>query len=151
MEKDNFQVQQKKHNLVIYITNLSGRSVPFVWRRRCSGLVKRCFALTKIISAEVSLVFVKPQLIKKLNLRFHKKNKVTDVLSFVYQSNKKEINGEILICLNQARQQASKHRHPLIKELSILVAHGALHLAGYDHQLIRQRQVMDNLQKRILN
>jgi probable rRNA maturation factor len=42
--------------------------------------------------------------------------------------------GEIAISLDRAREQAAAHGHPLEQELRILMLHGALHLAGFDHE-----------------
>lgn len=41
--------------------------------------------------------------------------------------------GEIVISLPQAGRQSVEAGHPLEKELAVLLAHGILHLLGYDH------------------
>ena len=41
--------------------------------------------------------------------------------------------GEIAISVDRARAQAAQHGHSLADELRILMLHGALHLAGFDH------------------
>jgi probable rRNA maturation factor len=42
--------------------------------------------------------------------------------------------GELAISLDRARAQAAEHGHSLDDELRILMLHGALHLAGFDHE-----------------
>ena len=91
----------------------------------------------------VSLVFIGPQVMKRLNFIYRKKNKVTDVLSF-------EGLNEIFICLIQAKKQSKEHRQTLKQEVALLLVHGILHLLGYDHQTDRQNRVMENLQEKIL-
>jgi probable rRNA maturation factor len=39
-----------------------------------------------------------------------------------------------MISFATARRQARERRHPLSVELSRLLAHGLLHLLGYDHE-----------------
>src|SRR5205814_98037 len=42
--------------------------------------------------------------------------------------------GELAVSLDRARAQAAEHGHSLDDELRILMLHGALHLAGFDHE-----------------
>ena len=90
---------------------------------------------------EIGLVLVGDAKIKELNKKHRKSNKVTDVLAFDY--------GEIFICLPQAKRQAKKLGNILKKELSILLIHGLLHLAGYDHRTKKDQEKMLKKQKEI--
>ena len=80
--------------------------------------------------------------IKRLNKKFRKKNKSTDVLSFPFYE-KKQLNtkirkekevylGDIIINLSQVRNKNNKVKFK--KELIKLWIHGLLHLLGYDHK-----------------
>jgi probable rRNA maturation factor len=77
---------------------------------------------------------------RSLNSRFRGKNKATDVLSFPSDSpvrrNGKpvELAGEIAISADIALQNAVRLGHPPAVEVKILVLHGILHLAGFDHE-----------------
>ena len=68
-----------------------------------------------------------------LNRRFRQKNKATDVLSF--PSPTKGMAGDIAISLEIAASNAEALGHPLATEVKILILHGLLHLAGYDHEI----------------
>lgn len=67
--------------------------------------------------------------LRRLNREFRGKNYATDVLSFPG-----ETAGEIAISLDRATAQAAEHGHSLVDEVRILMLHGALHLAGMDHE-----------------
>lgn len=73
-----------------------------------------------------------------LNARFRGKHKTTDVLSFpaVAQSNgvKHAFVGEIAISADIALENAHRLGHSGVEEVKILVLHGILHLAGFDHE-----------------
>jgi probable rRNA maturation factor len=72
-----------------------------------------------------------------LNLRFRRKNKPTDVLSFPSAESKRKTSrsaGEIAISAEIAEQNASWLGHPAAAEVKVLVLHGMLHLAGFDHE-----------------
>ena len=67
-----------------------------------------------------------------LNRRFRRKNKPTDVLSF--PSAVPGVAGDIAISLEIAADNAAQLGHSLETEVKILIVHGLLHLAGYDHE-----------------
>ena len=95
--------------------------------------------------------------IKKLNKKFRKKNKSTDVLSFpFYEKNQlrnkfkreKEVYlGDIIINLSKVKNKNSKVKFK--KELNKLWIHGLLHLLGFDHKSNSQYLQMQKLEKKI--
>jgi probable rRNA maturation factor len=99
----------------------------------------------KVLRAEglrgrVNLVFCENDYVRDLNLRFRKLDKVTDVLSFLYEE--EDVLGEIYIASAQAKMQAPRWKNSFYDELKRLVVHGALHLAGYDHMNAKDRKLM---------
>ncbi len=69
---------------------------------------------------------------KALNRSFRDKNKATDVLSF--PAGIPEIAGDIAVSAEIAAANAAQLGHAAETELKILILHGMLHLAGYDHE-----------------
>jgi len=104
-------------------------------------VAKKTLKFVEVKIPEISVVLVGDAKIKALNKKYRKSNKVTDVLAFDY--------GEIFICLPQAKRQAKKLGNILKKELSILLIHGLLHLAGYDHRTKKDQEKMLKKQKEI--
>jgi probable rRNA maturation factor len=88
----------------------------------------------------VNLVFCENAYVRDLNKRFRKLDKVTDVLSFQYAE--ADVFGEIYIATVKAQQQAPRWKNSFYDELRRLVVHGALHLAGYDHTVTKDRKAM---------
>jgi probable rRNA maturation factor len=66
-----------------------------------------------------------------LNRRFRRKDRATDVLSFAGQNG---AAGDIAISAETAARNARRLGHSTAAELKVLILHGALHLAGYDHE-----------------
>ena len=97
--------------------------------------------------------------IKKLNFKFRKKNKTTDVLSFPFHSKKdleeklkreKEIYiGDIIINLNKIKNK--KNKVLFEKEFDELWVHGLAHLFGYDHKKLKDFEDMKRFEKKILS
>ena len=93
--------------------------------------------------------------IKKLNRKFRKKNKTTDVLSFPFynlrelkgklKKNKEIYLGDIIINLNKIRNKKNKKDFEL--QLNKLWVHGIVHLFGYDHKKDRDFYYMSEIEK----
>lgn len=81
------------------------------------------------IKMDLSVALVGQGRIRGLNKKYRKKNRVTDVLSFLYGD-----SGEIVICLPEVRKNARKYGSSFEKELAKILIHGILHLLGYDHE-----------------
>jgi len=93
---------------------------------------------------DISLVFVGDAPMKELNKKYRGKNMVTDVLSF------EELN-EIFICLPQAQRQARELKVSINCELTRLLTHGIVHLAGYEHaKSAREAKRMFRVEEKIL-
>ena len=95
--------------------------------------------LKKRVNLSVALVDNKT--IRRLNKKYRKKDRVTDVLSFDY--------GEIIICYPKAKKQAQKLGHSIKEELKILLIHGLLHLLGHEHKTRQQRLKMKKLEDKL--
>ena len=86
------------------------------------------------IEGEVTVLLADDARLKALNRSFRGKNKPTDVLSFPAATNGEGVAGDIAISVETAARQAAEHGHTLPEELRILLLHGVLHLAGFDHE-----------------
>ena len=87
----------------------------------------------------LSIAFVSPDEIKKLNKKYRKKNKPTDILSFGKVSSNKVLGftldlSEVIICPEVVRKNAKKFGTTFKKELAKMLVHGILHILGYDHE-----------------
>lgn len=84
----------------------------------------------KKLSQELTLVFVSSTEMKRINAKFRKMNKVTDVLSFESEN---EL-GELILCTEEIKKRAKDHELSYKEELLYNLIHGTLHLLGYDHE-----------------
>lgn len=85
----------------------------------------------RIKNKEVSVAFISDDEIKKINKRYRKINRQTDVLSFGGEGN---FLGEIVIGYSQIKRQAIKSKKKINDELVFILVHGLLHLIGYDDE-----------------
>ena len=84
---------------------------------------------------ELSIVLVGQARIRGLNKKYRGKNKVTDVLSFQYDN-----SGEIVICLSEVKKNAKNFKSTFKKELVRILIHGILHVLGYSHQAMKNKE-----------
>ena len=85
------------------------------------------------LRGDVNISITSSSEMRSLNRRFRGKNKATDVLSFPSQS--PGVAGDIAISLEIAADSAAELGYDLATEVKILILHGMLHLAGYDHEI----------------
>jgi probable rRNA maturation factor len=85
------------------------------------------------LTGECSVLLAGDEKLRQLNREFRGKDKSTDVLSFPASLEAAD-GGDLAISLETAASQAREQGHPLQIEIKILILHGMLHLAGYDHE-----------------
>lgn len=113
-------------------------------RRRAEHML-RALALP---SAELSIVLCDDRTIHALNRDHRKRDKPTDVLAFALREGKtlpgaEDLLGDVVISLDTARRQAKQRKHDLWAEVTVLLAHGLLHLVGYDHRTDAEERRMN--------
>jgi probable rRNA maturation factor len=87
------------------------------------------------LRGHVDVLLTTDSTLRRLNRDFRGKNEPTDVLSFPAPSAfANEHAGDLAISLETAARQAATYNHPLAAEVKILLLHGLLHLAGFDHE-----------------
>jgi probable rRNA maturation factor len=130
------------------IVKVTTRGGPFagasaaVIRGRAEKMLRH-LGLSKV---ELSVALVDDATIHELNRDYRKKDKPTDVLAFPLQDpvppKPTGLLGDVILSVDTARKQANKHRRTLLAELTMLLAHGLLHLLGYDHQTDAEEREM---------
>lgn len=95
---------------------------------------------------EFSVLLTNNYKMKKLNNKFRKKNKNTDVLSFPLKNN--SYIGDIAISFEIINKKSSLSNFSY--EFDKTWIHGYLHLVGYDHKKNKDHKKMCNKEKLIL-
>jgi probable rRNA maturation factor len=109
------------------------RAIRGLSRRSLAQFVAQASGAARLKGA-VSVMVTDNRQMRALNAQFRGKNQATDVLSFPPLAVAYGLAGDIAISLDIATQNARLLGHSLPDEVQILVLHGILHLAGYDHE-----------------
>lgn len=88
--------------------------------------------------------------VRELNARFRGKDAATNVLSFPAPENPERHLGDIALAYGVCAGEAEAQGKSLASHLQHLVAHGVLHLVGYDHEVDADAETMEALERRIL-
>jgi len=125
--------------------------------QRRAGKMLRHLAATgdaALASAELSVALVDDGWIKSLNRDYRNIDKPTDVLAFAMREGDGgdehgAMLGDVVISVPTARRQAERQGRSLRDELTMLLAHGLLHLLGYDHRTKSEERVMTQLTREL--
>lgn len=122
---------------------------------------------------EVNITFTDDGGIREINREFRQLDVPTDVLSFPLADYPEAgdfsllseesaqagyfnpetgelLLGDIVISVERAKLQAEEYGHSLKREICFLTAHSMLHLFGYDHEVEKERERMEQRQEQIL-
>lgn len=107
--------------------------------------------------AEISLTFMSREEIRKLNHEYRNIDNHTDVLSFpliedfdAIAEDDDFLLGDVVICPEQAKQQAEEYGHSEEREIVYLFVHSVCHLLGFDHMTEEDRREMRQREEEIM-
>lgn len=98
----------------------------------------------------VVLLLTDDDAVQELNARFRDKDKPTNVLSFPAPHNPERHLGDVALAYGVCVREAAEQGKPLAHHLQHLVAHGVLHLLGYDHMSDDEAEAMEGLERVVL-
>jgi len=125
----------------ITIKNLQNKIV--IHPRKIKNLIRKILKGEKVKdSGWINICFVNNALIKKFNAKFLKTNSATDVLAFNLGPGKKVILADIMISTDTAIKQAAVFKTTPNYELLLYLAHGVLHILGYNDRSKAQIKLM---------
>ena len=105
---------------------------------------------TGLDPAEVTVLLADDATVADLNIRFRDKPGATNVLSFPAPESARPHLGDLALAFGVCSTEAQAQGKPLANHLSHLVAHGVLHLLGWDHQSDDEAEAMERLEREIL-
>lgn len=130
---------------MIEINNLAGLSVD---KRFFLSVAKKILKGENKELENLSIAFVSSEEISKINKKYRKKDKPTDVLSFQKVSGIKGDFSEIVICPKVVKEKARISKEGFKKELAKTLIHGVLHVLGHDHEISKKEAKKMELKER---
>ena len=97
-------------------------------------------------SYSISLIFVEQDELKEMKNKYFKKNVYTDVIAFNLNEDNEELDGELYLSLKTIENNATLYNDSLENEIKRVVAHGLLHLIGYEDNNIARKKEMTKIE-----
>lgn len=94
----------------------------------------------KIKKGFISIIYCTDEYLLNINREYLNHNYTTDVITFVLEE--KPLLSEIYISIDTASTQSTEYNVSLRNEILRLIAHGALHIVGYDDRTDESREKM---------
>jgi probable rRNA maturation factor len=106
-------------------------------RRWLAAQLRRVAALADVRLGSITLVIVDDAQMGRLHGQYKDDPSTTDVLTFDLRESPdpdsdEPIEGDIILCVDEAARQAARRGHETRVELLLYAVHGLLHLLGYD-------------------
>ena len=132
--------------MAVFVSSRGVRRPPFS-NRTLRERAERMLAAMKMEHAELSILLCDDPTIHELNRDYRGKDRPTDVLAFAMAEGEggevqPSLLGDVVISIDTTRRQARQRGVAIVDEATFLLAHGLLHLLGYDHRDEDERRVM---------
>ena len=136
------------------------------YEKTVEKVLHKCFEEEELLDSKliITITFTTPEDIRKINKKYRKIDKATDVLSFpMFEKDEldekiknkdflhEDVLGDIIISIEKVKEQAEEYGHSFERELSYMLVHGFYHLMGYDHIEEEDKKVMRPKEEKILN
>ena len=136
------------------------------YEKTVEKVINKCFEEEGLIDSKliITITFTTPEEIRKINKKYRKIDRATDVLSFpMFEKQELEekiknkdflyedVLGDIIISIDKVKEQAEEYGHSFERELSYMLVHGFYHLMGYDHIEEEDKKIMRPKEEKVLN
>jgi probable rRNA maturation factor len=99
---------------------------------------------------EIHYIFCDDDYILEINQKFLNHDYYTDIITFPYSQEKNKLKADIYISIDTVRSNAVEYFETFEHELHRVMAHGMLHLLGYNDKTERDSEVMRNMENECL-
>ena len=136
------------------------------YEKTVEKVLHKCFEEEGLLDSKliITITFTTPEDIRKINKKYRKIDKATDVLSFpMFEKDEldekiknkdflhEDVLGDIIISIEKVKEQAEEYGHSFERELSYMIVHGFYHLMGYDHIKEEDKVKMRPKEEKVLN
>jgi len=124
------------------------RAVAAAWSVPPARLLRRYARAAATAGCSITLRVVGTAESKRLNSRYRRKGRATNVLSFPYRA--RPLEGDVVLCHPVIAREAKAQGKALAAHYAHLVVHGVLHLRGHDHLRENDATRMERSEIRLL-
>lgn len=116
-------------------------------KRKIRTWVNQCIISYNFTTGNINYIFCSDEYILKVNKKYLNHDEYTDIITFNYNE-EKLINGDIYVCLNRVRENASNFDVTFHNELQRVIIHGILHLVGLNDSTKKEIEIMRHAEEK---
>ena len=91
---------------------------------------------------ELNFIFCNDQYLHEINMEYLEHDTLTDIITFDQSEEPNTIEGDVFISIDRVRENARDLGQPFEDELHRVIAHGVLHLLGYNDKTAEEVAAM---------
>lgn len=110
--------------------------------RKTSNWIKSVIKREKYTASEINFIFCSDERLSEINLQYLNHKTLTDIITFDYSTNNKELKGDIFISIPRVKENAVKFKADFDTELHRVIIHGVLHLIGFTDKSKSEKSIM---------
>lgn len=110
--------------------------------RKTSDWIKSVIKREKYTASEINFIFCSDERLSEINLQYLNHKTLTDIITFDYSTNNKELKGDIFISIPRVKENAVKFKADFDTELHRVIIHGVLHLIGFTDKSKSEKSIM---------
>ena len=107
----------------------------------CTWLPLACLEFDRKVG-DLTLVFVSDDELLEMNRQFLQHDYYTDIITFDHGTERKKISGELYMSLDRIKENAILHREKYSTEFYRVIAHGVLHIIGFQDKTTKLLEEM---------
>jgi len=100
---------------------------------------------------DLTLIFVSDDFLLEMNRQFLQHDYYTDIITFDHGTERKKISGELYISLDRIRENALLHKEKYSTEFHRVIAHGVLHIIGFQDKTKNEKISMRSCENQFLD
>jgi len=100
---------------------------------------------------DLTLVFVSDDYLLEMNRQFLQHDYYTDIITFDHGTERKKISGELYMSLDRIKENAALHQEKYSSEFHRVIAHGVLHIIGFQDKTKNEKISMRSCENHFLD
>lgn len=98
----------------------------------------------KNLLQQVNIIFCSDSYLYEINLQHLQHDTLTDIITFDYSPQKQYIQADLYISIERVKENAKKFKISIFNEILRVIAHGIMHLIGYNDKTNKEKEIMRN-------
>lgn len=107
--------------------------------RSTASWIKSAIRNEKKTLDSLNIIFSSDPYLLNLNKAYLKHETLTDIITFDYSKDPRQVLGEIYISIDRVTENALKFKETFDEELHRVIIHGVLHLIGYNDKKVKEK------------